>query len=110
MTQADLNNCTALEAEDARAQLARAISANVKLAGNAEFAQLQQDWERIITRECKMFLLPDEAPDMYGTMAPMLYYSCITARTRERYNALKHIVCGPITCEEKDGFGDWIEY
>jgi uncharacterized protein YecT (DUF1311 family) len=107
-TQSAINQCTAMEADEARARLLLAISRNRNLTENPEFALIQQQWEQQTERECALLLLKTtDGVYYYGTMAPMLYYSCITRRIHSRYDDLQRSACGAERCDAADGFPDW---
>lgn len=108
VTQSDLNACEAMRADEARARLLQAISLNPNLSGNPEFMLIQQQWEQQTERECRLLLLKmEDGAFYYGTMAPMLYYACITHRTHSRYIDLQGSACGGMRCDAEDGFPDW---
>ncbi len=108
VTQFDLNNCAAMRADEARMLLLQAISRNPNLSVDPEFAVLEQQWEEQTRRELQLLLLKTEGGAyVYGTMAPLLYYSCEYQRFKDRYEELRDSACGGMACTEAEGFPEW---
>jgi uncharacterized protein YecT (DUF1311 family) len=91
-TQLEMNTCAGRAAEAASAKLARLVKElEPKLDPQArdEFRNIQAQWNEYRHRDCNW------ERDMFGrgSVAPMVYGYCSAARTSERIERLKILLC-----------------
>jgi uncharacterized protein YecT (DUF1311 family) len=90
--QIEMNACAARAAEASAAKLARLLKeleAKLDPAPRAELRRIQTQWQNLRDKDCEW----ERSTFAGGSAAPMVQGYCIAARTNERIDRLKIMLC-----------------
>ena len=88
-TQREMNTCAAREASHEQEKLCALVNEVCTTLGCPELAQIQQLWLEYQERHCKWRYERFAG----GSIAPLIYFSCVASMTEERISRLKYMLC-----------------